>query len=112
MNPNTENRHLESKLTMNMVKGEVLRHELAGGGGWGDPLERDPLDVLRDVRNEFVSEKSAKEDYGVVVNVHNWTVNEEQTKELRSRINKSRIGKGAKVLWENWPRKAIEGAAQ
>ena len=112
MNPNTENRHLESKLTMNMVKGEVLRHELAGGGGWGDPLERDPLDVLRDVRNEFVSEKSAKEDYGVVVNVHDWTVNEEQTKELRSRIDKSRIGKGAKVLWENWPRKAIEGAAQ
>ena len=52
-------------------------------------MERDPLDVLRDVRNEFVSEKSAKEDYGVVVNVHNWTVNEEQTKELRSRINKS-----------------------
>ena len=85
-----------------MVKGEVLRHELAGGGGWGDPLERDPLDVLRDVRNEFVSEKSTKEDYGVVVNIHNWTVNEEQTKELRNRINKSRIGKGEKVLWENW----------
>ena len=51
-------------LTLNIVKGDVLRHELAGGGGWGDPLERDPLDVLRDVRNEFVSEKSAKEDYG------------------------------------------------
>ena len=30
-------------------RGEVFRHELAGAGGWGDPLERDPEAVLKDV---------------------------------------------------------------
>ena len=44
----------------------MFRHVLAGGGGWGDPLERDPQAVLRDVRNEFVSVEAAREDYGVV----------------------------------------------
>ena len=40
---------------MTMKRGDVFRHEVAGAGGWGDPLERDPALVLRDVRNEFVS---------------------------------------------------------
>lgn len=38
-----------------------------GGGGWGDPLERDPELVARDVREEFVSEAVALRDYGVVL---------------------------------------------
>ena len=50
---------------MNIQRGDVFRHELAGGGGWGDPLERDPALVLNDVRDELVSETSAHDDYGV-----------------------------------------------
>ena len=42
LNPDGENRLLPSKLTMTIKKGEVFRHVLAGAGGWGDPLERDP----------------------------------------------------------------------
>ena len=38
-----------------------------GGGGWGDPLERDPAAVQVDVREEFISLKSARDDYGVVL---------------------------------------------
>jgi len=38
-----------------------------GGGGWGEPLERDCALVLRDVRDEVVSVNGALEDYGVVV---------------------------------------------
>ena len=34
--------------------GDVFRHELAGGGGWGDPLDRDPTLVLKDVLDELV----------------------------------------------------------
>ena len=45
MNPETENRPLPSKLTMTIRKGEVFRHEVAGAGGHGDPLERDPAAV-------------------------------------------------------------------
>src|SRR5580693_1766263 len=67
LNPDSHPEPLPSKLTMNMKKGDLFRHEVAGGGGWGDPLERDPALVLNDVRNEFVSEASAQEDYGVVL---------------------------------------------
>jgi N-methylhydantoinase B len=38
-----------------------------GGGGWGDPLERDPNAVRADVREEFVSTQAARERYGVVL---------------------------------------------
>ena len=33
---------LPSKFTMTIRRGDVFRHEIAGAGGWGDPLERDP----------------------------------------------------------------------
>ncbi len=67
LNPEGENRPLPSKLTMTIRRGDVFRHVLAGGGGWGDPLERDPAHVLRDVRNEFLSVAKAASDYGVVI---------------------------------------------
>ena len=38
----------------------------AGGGGWGDPLERDPARVAADVLEEFVSREAAHDQYGVV----------------------------------------------
>ena len=37
------------------------------GGGWGDPLDRDPQRVLEDVRTGFVSVAGALRDYGVVL---------------------------------------------
>jgi N-methylhydantoinase B len=47
--------------------GEVIRIRTTGGGGWGDPLERDPAAVLRDVRWGKVSAAAARDDYGVVI---------------------------------------------
>ena len=79
MNPDGENRLLPSKLTMTIKKGEVFRHVLAGAGGWGDPLERDPAAVLRDVRNELLSPQKALADYGVVVDTAAWTVDDAAT---------------------------------
>jgi N-methylhydantoinase B len=67
LNPDGAAEPLPSKLTMTIRRGEVFRHVLAGGGGWGDPLERDPALVLRDVRNELLSVAKAAADYGVVV---------------------------------------------
>src|SRR2546430_5501991 len=67
LNPDGENRILPSKFTMTIKRGDVFRHVLAGAGGWGDPLERDPAAVLRDVRNELLSSSKALADYGVVV---------------------------------------------
>ncbi len=46
--------------------GEAIAYHYGGGGGWGDPLERDPQQVLDDVLDEYVSLRSAAADYGVV----------------------------------------------
>ena len=104
MNPGTEDRPLDSKLTMTMYAGETFRHELAGGGGWGDPLERDPGMVLRDVRNELVSPERAYGDYGVIVNTEAWTVDHGGTEALRNKLRAIRIGEAQAVLREDWPR--------
>lgn len=48
--------------------GEVIRIRTTGGGGWGDPLERDVAAVVADVRDGKVSVPGARDDYGVVIN--------------------------------------------
>jgi N-methylhydantoinase B len=89
LNPETENRPLPSKLTMTIRKGEVFRHEVAGAGGHGDPLQRDPAAVARDVRNELVSRAAARTDYGVVVDDHG-RVDAAATERLRDQLRHAR----------------------
>jgi N-methylhydantoinase B len=84
LNPDGENRILPSKFTMTIKRGDVFRHVLAGAGGWGDPLERDPAAVLRDVRNELLSPEKAAADYGVVIDTKAWRVDAAATSERRS----------------------------
>jgi N-methylhydantoinase B len=47
--------------------GETIRIRTTGGGGWGDPLDRDPALVVRDVLWRKVSPGAARADYGVVL---------------------------------------------
>jgi N-methylhydantoinase B len=47
--------------------GEWIRGVEAGGGGYGDPLERDPEAVLRDVLERWVTPRAAREVFGVVL---------------------------------------------
>jgi N-methylhydantoinase B len=47
--------------------GELIRIRTTGGGGWGDPLERDPALVCRDVVWRKVSSDAAAQLYGVVL---------------------------------------------
>lgn len=99
LNPGTdEERALPSKFCITLKRGDVFRHDLAGGGGWGDPLERDPAKVLRDVRNELVSLESAREAYGVVIDQAAWRVDEAATTALRAKLKASRP-KAPKVAW-------------
>ncbi len=95
LNPERNPAPLPSKLTMTMKRGDLFRHEVAGAGGWGDPLERDPALVLRDVRNEFVSPRAAREDYGVVLAGEPLAVDEAATQalrdEMRARRNRSTV---------------------
>lgn len=58
----------------------------SGGGGLGDPLERDPADVLRDVQDEFLTVEGAEQIYAVRViqDGHSWAVDETATHALRA----------------------------
>ncbi|PYM18206.1 MAG: 5-oxoprolinase [Candidatus Rokuibacteriota bacterium] len=90
INPGREDRIVPAKVTMTIKRGDVYRHEQPGPGGWGDPLERDPERVVRDVRNEFVSLGSARDDYGVVVDTEHWKVDVEATAALRAELRAKR----------------------
>ena len=101
LNPDTENRVLPSKPTMTIRRGDVFYHELAGAGGWGDPLERDPERVARDVRNEFVAPESARRSYGVVLDADGG-VDAAATRSLRTAMRAARgWTEVPKVLWED-----------
>src|SRR5215211_2552665 len=50
-----------------LKRGDLLSVEFAGGGGWGDPSERDVHRVREDVARGYVSVDAAREDYGVAL---------------------------------------------
>ena len=58
---------LRPKGQQTIPAGDRLRLELPGGGGYGDPFERDPARVADDVRNGLVSLTSARTLYGVAL---------------------------------------------
>lgn len=59
----TETR-LPSKCTITIFRGDTLIIRTPGGGGYGDPKERDPESILEDIRNGLVSLEAAWENYG------------------------------------------------
>lgn len=90
LDPDGRNQVLPSKLTMTIRQGDVFRHEVAGAGGWGDPLDRDPAMVLADVRNEFVSRDAARRDYGVVIEAAPLRIDASGTAALRTQMRAER----------------------
>ena len=54
------------KSMVTLRQDQVVGQETAGGGGYGDPLDRDPSAVARDLEYGYVSAASAYEHYGVV----------------------------------------------
>lgn len=69
INPDTpQERHVDALADEEFVAaGETICVRTTGGGGWGDPLDRDPASVVRDVTWAKVSLESAREDYGVIL---------------------------------------------
>lgn len=74
---------LKPKLSALVSADTIVKLEMPGGGGFGDPLDREPERVLDDVRAGFVSAASARDDYAVVVDVEAMRVDREQTDRLR-----------------------------
>jgi N-methylhydantoinase B len=75
---------LPAKTALVIHRGDVLRHELAGAGGWGNPLDRDPERVLADVRDEKVSVTHARDAYGVVLTPDHTEVDSAATSNARA----------------------------
>jgi N-methylhydantoinase B len=81
--PDGSEEELPSMFSTTIGAGEVFYHRIAGGGGYGDPLERDPAAVAADVAQEKVSVRAALEEYGVVLRPDG-SVDEEATREERN----------------------------
>lgn len=67
-----------------LKKGDLVRIVTPGGGGWGCPLDRPAEDVLADVLDGFVSETSARDDYGVVLAADGETPDHAATEDRRA----------------------------
>jgi N-methylhydantoinase B len=78
--------------------GEIVRIETTGGGGWGDPLDRDPERVAVDVLQGKVSAGAARGDYGVVL--ADGRVDAGQTARLREQL---RAQRGAPAFFDRGP---------
>lgn len=78
-----------------LYAGDEIGYESAGGGGYGDPLERSPELVLRDVLDERVTYESAEQEYGVSIDRKTNLVDEAVTIVTRDEM---RIKRGA-ITW-------------
>ena len=75
---------LPTMISSVMRNGDRLYHRQPGGGGYGDPLTRDPESVFKDLHNEFISAKAAEELYGVVLRRDGEGPDPAQTAKLRA----------------------------
>jgi len=74
------------------LPGDVIQFDSAGGGGYGDPLQRDPQAVAADVVNGYVSIEKAREDYGVVMDPATLKVDVAETDKVRGSRKKKQVG--------------------
>ncbi|MGE0502281.1 MAG: hydantoinase B/oxoprolinase family protein [Rhizobiaceae bacterium] len=77
---------LPTKFIKALRMGDTVRHVTAGGGGYGDPMARNPQEVLTDVRNGKVSIDAARRDYGVWVEKNPWRIDEPETARVRNSV--------------------------
>ena len=92
INPNSEGEQIPpSKFMTTMKKGDLFRAQLAGGGGWGNPYERDPKRVIEDVINGKISSNAASKEYGVQIDENTMSVDEQATRNLREAMANSNL---------------------
>jgi N-methylhydantoinase B len=82
-------RPLTSKIAgLRLKQGDVLSLQFAGGGGWGDPREREPERVRQDVLRGYVSREAARDDYGVAL-ADDLGIDAKETARLRAKDSDS-----------------------
>jgi len=103
----TEPERIPSKFdNMKVEPGDRIIYRTAGSGGWGDPYERDPELVARDVRFDLVSREAAKAGYGVALDDMG-NVDRVSTEATRLEL---RAKRGAAPAFDFGPMEFLEGA--
>lgn len=78
-----------------MEQGDMLCVRFYPGAGLGDPLERDPELVARDIENKVTSLRAARDVYCISIDPETLEVDYEETKKLRDQERKNRLERGA-----------------
>ena len=76
---------------VSLKAGDVFRHVLASGGGYGNPLERDPHNVLEDVLDEKLTIQSARDEYGVIIDPKSMSLDPGATERLREKTKNDEL---------------------
>jgi N-methylhydantoinase B len=90
-----DGKKLHAKALKDLTDRDVVHVNLPGGGGYGDPFERDPKKILWDVIEGYVTPEEAERNYGVAIRYDgkvedlvklpdNWIIDQARTMELRS----------------------------
>ena len=72
-------------------RGDVFENSWQGGGGYGDPIDRNPDEVAKDVGDGLVSREAARGIYGVALDSRTGRVRASATRTLRDRIRQKRL---------------------
>tara|TARA_B110000438_G_scaffold109929_1_gene107835 strand:+ start:2919 stop:4667 length:1749 start_codon:yes stop_codon:yes gene_type:complete len=87
LNPGSTEKLLPTLAQVQLGHNDVIRHEMAGAGGWGDPLEREASAVLEDVIDSRVSIEAARTEYGIVISDQGTEIDEYASVQLKLEMN-------------------------
>jgi len=85
---------------LNVNAGDTVTFLTPGAGGWGNPLERDPDAVLRDVLDGFITPDAAHADYGVVI--HDGMITNDATAARRLTLSENKAADGFGPERKHW----------
>ncbi|NIQ05911.1 MAG: hydantoinase B/oxoprolinase family protein [Candidatus Korarchaeota archaeon] len=81
-----EPRKVRKCSALEMERGDVVSIRPGSGGGWGPSVERDIELIKRDVKNDYITAKTAREVYGVAIDPDTLEIDEDKTKRLREKL--------------------------
>jgi acetophenone carboxylase len=89
-------------------EGDLLFGFSGGGPGYGDPLERDPDEVLEDLRKQIISDWTAETIYRVAYDRERRKLDTEKTKQQRDEERRARLtrGKSFEEFQKEWSKKS------
>jgi acetophenone carboxylase len=89
-------------------EGDLLFGFSGGGPGYGDPLERDPDEVLEDLRKQIISDWTAENIYRIAYDRERRKLDVEKTKQQRNEERRARVarGKSFEEFQKDWSKKS------